>query len=439
MIYLSMDVGTSSTKISILDDGLRELQTARAEYPCVLLPGSKVEMDPEVLFAAISKAAWQLDADLRRRVEVVCYDAFSPSPVLIGESGKLAYPRIITHLDRRSREQSAFIDARVGRDRYLSIAGFHPFVGGSGVLALLWIRQNAPHYLAGTHQVGHLTSYIHKRLTGEWMTDLVNASMLGVYETTTQAGWSRALIDAFELDERWFGPIYNPGKSLGTLLPEMAELMGVRSGVPVTVGTNDMAAAQVGAGNTEPGCIMDTAGSSDMVSILTDVPVVSPHYYLRNSALPGMWQIYATTAGGFALDWFYEQFVRDISRDEFYRTFVAKALDEHMDDDAVTFDPYLTGDRQSMEVKTGAWHGLTLATTREEMLAALLKSMARVLSATICQAKDIVELKSVIKLSGGLSNEPYLRLKRREIPGFAFEVVDNCPIRGNVRLAQRYS
>lgn len=176
-----------------------------------------------------------------------------------------------------------------------------------------------------------------------------------------------------------------------------------------------------------------------MVSILTDRPVVDPRYYLRTSATPGLWQIYATTAGGFGLDWFHEQFARELSRDEFYRDLVPRAIDDCADEDAVEFEPYLTGDRQSMDAKTGAWRGLTLATTREQMLGALLKSAARVLNATICQAKDVVDLKAVIKMSGGLAGEPYLRLKRREIPGFDFEIVDNCPIRGNVRLAQTHA
>jgi hypothetical protein len=32
-----------------------------------------------------------------------------------------------------------------------------------------------------------------------------------------------------------------------------------------------------------------------------------------------------------------------------------------------------------------------------------------------------------------------LRLKRREIPGFDFEIVDKCSILGNVRLAQTHA
>ena len=76
-------------------------------------------------------------------------------------------------------------------------------------------------------------------------------------------------------------------------------------------------------------------------------------------------------------------------------------------------------------------------TTREEMLAAVLKSMNRVLAGTLRQASEVVELKPVVKLTGGMSDAHYLALKKREMPGFDFEVVDNCPILGNVWLARR--
>lgn len=436
MIFLSLDIGTSAVKVSLVDDELRELESARAEYPYVLLPGAKVEIEPNALLRAVVEATGRLDAARRRDVDLVCYDTFSPSPVLMDSSGGLAYPNIITHLDRRSADQCEVVDRLLGRDRFLSITGLQPFAGGSGVMALLWIKQHEPHHLDSTHQVGHLASFLHHWLTGEWTTDLVNASMFGTYETTTQAGWSSTVIEGLGLDARWFGPVSRPGTVLGGLLPDAARALGVHAGTPVTVGTNDMAAAQVGAGNVEPGRIMNTAGSSDMVSILTDAPVVDPGYYLRNSAIPGIWQIYATTTGGFAFDWFRDQFAREVSREDFYGLLVPRALDGYADDETVTFQPYLTGDRQSLEPKAGQWDGLTLATTREQMLAAMAKAMVRVLATTVERAGSVVRLHPEIKISGGLATEPFLRLKRSTFPGFDFQVVENCSVLGNVRLAQ---
>jgi sugar (pentulose or hexulose) kinase len=438
VLFLSIDFGTSSVKVSILDEGRNLLQTSKEDYPYILLPGEKVEIAPEALFEALRQAASRLDPRLAASVEMLCYCTFSPSPVLMRGDGSLCYPNIITHLDRRSRAQSGTILEKVGRERFLQITGFYPFAGGAGVMTLLWFMENEPDALADLHCFGHLPTYIHHRLTGEWMTDRVNASMTGLYDTVTQSGWSQELLDKLSIPSRWLAPIRQPGTVLGALLPRAASLLGLRPRIPVTAGTNDMAAAQAGAGNFTAGCIMDTAGSSDMVSILTDKPVVHPRYYLRNSALPGIWQIYATTAGGFALDWFREQFCREMSREHFYGDYLARVIDRWPREGEVIFDPYLTGDRQSMEKRTGAWHGLTLSATREEMLAAMLRSMNRVLYETIQEASKIQPLKDVIQLAGGMSDEKFIQLKMREIPGYRFEVVDNCSTLGNVALAQHF-
>ncbi len=437
MYFLSLDFGTSALKLAVVSENLEIAQTASAAYPYILLPGEKVEIDPDRLWAACYEACAQIDPELRGRIEVVCYDTFSPSPVLIKGDGTLSYPNIITHLDRRSRAQSDYIDRVVGNDRYASITGVLPFPGGVGAMTFIWFNQNEPNRLRQADRIGHLPTYVHRRMTGEWCVDLVNASMMGLYETTIQTSWSDELLDAFDLHPRLLSEIVSPGSVLGALKPEEATRMGLRGGIPVAVGTNDMAAAQMGAGNEAAGCVMNAAGSSDMVSILTDRPVISPNYYLRNSALPGLWQIYATTAGGFAVDWFYNQFCREMSRDHFNGAYLTETLEAWRHDGDVTFAPFLTGDRQSLEKKTGAWNGLTLAASREEMLAALLKSMNRVLAATLAEAGTVQELRPLIKLTGGMVCPALIALKEREMPGFGFEVVDNCSILGNVVLAKR--
>ena len=439
MLFLSIDFGTSAVKLSIVDEKRNVLNWVKCDYPYILLPGEKVELDPGEFWSALFHASSKLDGDLKARVEHICYDTFSPSPVFMDENGNLTYPNIITHMDRRSRAQTQFIDDVMGKDNYMNISGIYPFPGGCSAMTLIWFLQNEPKVYEKTYRIGHLPTYIHKKFTGEWMVDLVNASMTGLYETTTQGGWSDVLINTFGLQKKWFADIYNPGVVLGTLLPDMAEILGnVQPGIPVSVGTNDVAAAQMGAGNQKAGDIMDTAGSSEMISILTDIPSVNPHYYLRNAALPGLWQIYATTAGGFAVDWFYKEFCREIPKKEFYGSYIVKCIETYLGYQDVTFDPYLTGDRQSLQKKTGAFHGLTLQATREEMLAALLRSIQGVLKITMSEAAEVVSLSKQIKISGGMVTDAYIKMKEMEFSGYEFLKVDNCPILGNVILAQYY-
>lgn len=438
MLFLSIDFGTSAVKVSIVDSDGKVMCSAKEDYHYIILPGEKSELVPDDLMAALFTAAGRLDEGLRSKVEYLCYDTFSPSPVFLDEAGDLVYPNIITHMDRRSRKQSDYIEEIIGKDAYMNIAGIYPFAGGCSAMTFIWFQQNQPEVYEKTCRIGHLTTFVHKKLTGLFMVDFVNASMMGLYETTTQRGWSKELIKAFGLKEEWFGDVLLPGTQHGTLLPDMADRMGVRPGIPVAVGTNDVAAAQMGAKNMSAGKIMNTAGSSEMVSILTDVPQVNPHYYLRNAALPGLWQIYSTTAGGFAVDWFYEQFCRDLDRDTFFGSYIVNALAAYGGDDTVSFDPFLTGDRQSLEKKTAAWHGLTLAATREELLASMLRAMQGVLYTTIREAAEVVALDNVIKISGGMVTDAYLAMKKRCIPGFAFEVVKECPILGNVALVNHH-
>ncbi|BEU88885.1 hypothetical protein TAMA11512_23490 [Selenomonas sp. TAMA-11512] len=437
MLFLSVDFGTSAVKAAILDENGDTKCWSTSPYDYIILPGDKNELSPADLMNALYDATGKLDEELRKKVEFFCYDTFSPSPVFLDKEGELVYPNIITHMDRRSRAQSDYIDEFFGKDKYMNISGIYPFAGGCSAMTFIWFLQNEPDVYKNTYRIGHLPTYVHKKLTGLFMVDFVNASMMGLYETTMQKGWSTELIKAFGLKEEWFGEIYSPGTVHGSLLPEMAAKMGVPAGIPVAIGSNDVATAQMGAKNMTSGKIMNTAGSSEMVSILTDTPKVNPHYYLRNAALPGLWQIYSTTAGGFAVDWFYKQFCREMSRKEYYE-YIVDAIGKYIDDEEVGFAPFLTGDRQSLEKKTASWTGLTLAATRDQMLAAMLKSMQNVLYTTIQEAREVVELDHVIKISGGMVTDSYLKLKKFAIPGFDFEVVDDCPIQGNVELVKYY-
>lgn len=439
MYYLSIDFGTSAVKTSIVDDSLQVKSWNKAEYPYLILPGEKNELREADLMAALATAVKGLDAGLLSKVEQICYDTFSPSIVFMDKNGALIYPNIITHLDRRSRKQSDDIDRIIGREEYMNISGIYPFAGGCSAMTLLWFLQNQPEILEKSYHIGHLTTLIHKRFTGLWMVDFVNASMLGVYETTTQGTWSDALLKEFNIERRLFPDIYNPGTVFGTLQKEMAEFLGMKEGIPVCVGTNDVAAAQMGAGNNRAGNIMVTSGSSEMVSILTDKPRVNADYYVRNAAIPGLWQIYATTCGGFGIQWFHQQFCQEMTLEEFYQyenDEIQKFLDVGQSD--VSFTPYLSGDRQSLLKKTASWNGLSLASTRGQMLVSCFTAIQDVIYGTIEKASKVQKLENTIKISGGMITPMYLRLKAHMHPEYILKQVDDGPILGNVALA-RYS
>jgi sugar (pentulose or hexulose) kinase len=445
-MILSVDFGTSSLKLAVLDAvSLDALHEGHAPYDYHLLSGEKVEMDPRDLYGALRKACMGIPDEMRNKIERICYDTFSPSLMLLDRDGEPLHP-VVTHMDRRSRVQSEYICEVMGADAYRDIAGVYPFTGGVSLTTLLWFMQNEPDLCKLVGRIGHLTTWVHKKLTGVWMTDFVNASMMGIYDTVFQSGWSSEIIRAFGLNEEWLCPVELPGASGGGLLPDQAEMLGLVAGIPVMFGTNDAMASQYAVGNTESGSILNISGSSDMVSILTNRPALNARYYVRNAARPGQWQIYATTCGGFGVDWFREQFCREMSKDEFFGNYLPKCceiaaeMSDAPDPDRagdIGFLPYLAEDRQSLEHRKAAWTGLSLATSRDEMLAALLFSMQEVLRDVVDLAAREIALIPEIKVMGGFGGDAVAKLKEKVFRGYAVGRTGAVTLLGNALMPSR--
>ena len=77
-----------------------------------------------------------------------------------------------------------------------------------------------------------------------------------------------------------------------------------------------------------------------------------------------------------ALFWAKQQFFPDLSQDA-YRKLLLRLSGKGEAAGGVTFDPYLAGERTSVEQRRGAFAGLTLATTCAQMLAAIIDALAK--------------------------------------------------------------
>jgi sugar (pentulose or hexulose) kinase len=298
------------------------------------------------------------------------------------------------------------------------------------------VKENENQVFRKASRLGHLNTYIYKKLTDLWFTDPVNASMTGMYETITGKGWSEEICRAFEIPAALLPDIINAGTVAGTLGREAAALCGLKAGIPVALGSNDAASAQAGAGNTRAGNILNISGSSEMVSILTDKPRVDDRYYLRCAVTPGLWQIYATTASGFALDWFRKEFYRDMGEADFFKEEFPRVVDQFLDKTQVKFLPYIAGDRQSLTPKKGAFTELTLDTCREDFLAAILLGIHEPIQKTIEICETFMDLDKTIKLTGGMIDPAFLRVKEKLFQAYQFEIKPDCPVMGSAMLAR---
>jgi xylulokinase len=441
MYILSIDFGTSSAKIAVLDcESLNPVQAVIKEYSYDVIGEEQYEIDPDLIFNAAIKGIKELDQSYRDGIEIIAFDVFSPSLMCLDANGNPLYPCIL-YLDKRSREQSQMIIDVFGREEFQNVTGVLPFSGGVTITSLLWVKQNLPEIYDSTYIFGHFNTYICHKLTGKWAIDPVNASMTGLYETTKRGGWSHAICDAFDINTEKLPTIMEAGKIMGGLKTEIARELGIKQGVPVILGSNDAATAILGAGLEKEGDILNIAGSNEICTILTEQPIVNDRYYLRNSLFEDKWQIFSINIGGLAIEWFRNQFYQEMDKQYFYKKYLTDLADQKFAQfyrsSSERFKPYLAGDRHSLEKRQGSFSGLTLGTTRDDMLLAVLLGIHEPILHNIEVAGEFLDLNKQIVVTGGLSESSYLHIKRKILDGFELKFQKRSTTTGNGKLALR--
>lgn len=432
-----MDFGSSSVKMGVFDEFGKCLSSAKEEYEFEVVDKFGIQIDANLMIKAFIDGLAKFEEYINKIDVVVCDVALSV--LAMDKEGNPLYPMML-HLDRRSYSQSEFALKAVGKEKFMSINGNLPFAGGITCTSILWIKDNLPDIYKKTYKFGHFNTFFLKKLVGKFMIDPSNASFTGLYETVKEGGWSKEICNGLGIDVSKLPDIV-PSKSIaGYLSKEAHELTGLPQGIPVVVGANDTTSAAYGAGAVESGDILNISGSNEIITVTTDNPIPDEHYYLRTSVDSGKWLYLTITVGGNAVEWFREEFFKEISKDEFYLKYLPKFYKKYSDIDLTMinekFEPYLAGDRHSLIKKTGAFTGLTFDSTRESLLLSLFIGTYEPIFNMIDICKNQLKLNHDIYWTGGMINDDYLKFKKNIFKDFDFKAKKDCSELGNVKIAR---
>jgi len=429
---LALDIGTSSLKAALFDKDFNVMLTEKADYSYETY-GMAVQMDSEKVWKAFLEVTKKM-RDYLDKLELIVQCVFSPALIALDKDGNPLYPAII-HWDRRSLKQAKSALSKIGKERFLGIAGNLPYPGGISVTSILWIKEKESEIFKKAFKFGHMNTFFIKRLTGNWSIDPTNASLTGLYNTVGYSDWSEEMAKELGVPLDKLPPVVASTEIVGKVKKDVASITAIRSGTPVLMGSNDTSSAAVGAGVLEEGQILNISGSSEILTICLRRPIPDEKYYLRAHPLPDRWLMFDITTGGFALEWFRSQFCKEISEEEFYIYYLGKILKEKRKCQ-VKFNPHLAGDRTSLRQKTASFTGLTLSTTRDDCLYALMEGTVGRMRKTLDKMAKRINLNKVIYLTGGGANEALMDYKRRIFPGFDIVVKENCSLQGCAYLAR---
>ena len=429
---LAVDTGTQSTKASILDRDLNLLETSRVSYTPEVKSKNRVEIKADVLWDAFLKACTSLK--MRSEVGALSFATPCPSLLAMDSEGNPLTP-IILHLDRRSHRQAVWALNRVGEDKFLHSAGNLPIPGGISLTSILWIKENRPDIYGRNGSVfGHIVTFFMKRLTGRFVMDPSNASFTGLYDTVGYGDWDEEILERLEIGREKLPQVVMSTTVLGKLNEQVARSTGLPEGIPVVVGANDTTCAAIGAGVTEPGQLMNTSGTVEIMVLCLDRPLVGKNHLLRTHAYPNRWLAMRTVgAGGASLEWFRNSFCKEMTRETFYDEYLPTVLDASKSSQA-RFHPFLSGDRHRIRQRAGSFTQLTLNTTREDFLQAMADGIVSFQAKGLHEWRKKVPLDDTIRHVGGGASAAYTRFKQKYLKKYRFVQMGETAVIGAAKL-----
>ncbi len=160
----------------------------------------------------------------------------------------------------------------------------------------------------------------------------------------------------------------------GPLLAVAANELGLPAGIPVLVGCLDAAVGALGAGVTRLGHTNEQGGQAGGMAISLDRVVVEPQLIFSHHVLPNQYLLQGGTVGGGSLGWFREVLGTTDSFEAFSAQVAQTAPGAH----GVIYVPYMAGERTPLwnTHARGVFFGLSYATSRAEMLRAIMEGCA---------------------------------------------------------------
>jgi xylulokinase len=329
--------------------------------------------------------------------------------------------------DQRTAAECAEIEALAGGRRRLIELVANPALTGFTAPKILWLRNHEPRKYDRVAQVLLPKDYVRFRLTGEYATEVSDASGTLLLDVRHRC-WSSELLRKLQIEPAWLPRVYESEEVSGHLTAATAKELGLPVGVPVVGGGGDQAAGAIGNGIVEPGVISATMGTSGVVFAYSEQPQFDPEGRLHTfcHAVRGKWHVMGVvlSAGG-SLQWYRDHLgqaaVAEARRRKVdpYEILAGQAAEAPAGCEGLYFLPYLSGERtpHADPDARGAWVGLTLRHGQSHLVRSVMEGATYAMRDSLEIIRELQIPVTQIRLSGGGARSPFWRQLQADIYG----------------------
>ena len=301
----------------------------------------------------------------------------------------------------------------------------NPALTGFTAPKILWVREHEPEVYEKTKHLLLPKDYIRLCMTGEYATDVGDASGTLLLDVKRRQ-WNRELLSLLEIDPALLPEVHESHVVTGALSRQAAEAMGLKEGTAVVGGSGDQPAGAVGNGVVRGGVVSATLGTSGVMFAHAEQPVYDPQGRVHTmcAAVENQWCVFGcmlSAAGSF--QWFRNTFVGDaydVSRrggKNPYDKLVEEARQAPPGSQGLFFLPYLTGERcpHPDPDARGGWVGLTARHERSHLIRSLLEGVTFGMADALNILRGMDLPIDHVRLSGGGAKSEFWRQLQADI------------------------
>ncbi|MCY4060043.1 MAG: xylulokinase [Gammaproteobacteria bacterium] len=366
-MYLGIDLGTSAVKAVVTNAG--EVVAEASESLTVSRPGPRMsEQSPQDWWRATNSAVRRLK-EFAPRVDAIGLSGQMHGAVLLDDGGRALRNAILWN-DGRSESECEELEAAVDVPALTGNRAMPGFTAPK----LLWVRRHEPEIFKRTRTVVLPKDYLRYRMTGEFASDMSDASGT-LWLDVGGRDYSEGMLDATGLSLSQMPGLVEGSEVAGELRADVAAEWGMKR-VPVVGGAGDQAAGAVGAGAVVEGVSFLSLGTSGVYFVPDSTYRPNPqggvHAFCH--ALPGMWhQMSVILSAASALTW-----VTALTGAESEAALIDEVESSGAAPGSVYFLPYLSGERTPHNDANalGAFVGLDHDVDRARLAYAVLEGVA---------------------------------------------------------------
>ena len=409
---IGVDIGTSGTKTVLFDEKGNAVSSFLVEYPLYQPKIGWAEQDPEdwwnATYTSINSVIKQSGVN-PADIKGIGLSGQMHGLVMLDKDGNVLRKSIIW-CDQRTTAEADELTEKVGKERLVEITG-NPALTGFTAAKILWVQKNEPELYAKTAKILLPKDYIRYKLTGEYATEVSDASGMQLMDIKNRC-WSDEVLEKLNIDKNLLGKMYESCEVTGKVHQEAAKLTGLNEGTIVVGGAGDQAAGAVGNGIVKTGIVSSTIGTSGVVFAHMDNIQIDKEGRVHTlcHAVPGKWHVMGVTQGaGLSLKWYRDNFCHaemdaadGMGVDPYY------LMDKQAEKiapgcEGLIYLPYLMGERSPHNDPNakGVFFGLSAKHTKYDMLRAVMEGVSYSLNDCMSVIKEMGIDASEVRASGG--------------------------------------